>query len=144
MPINILKMFCLSFCCIYAVSPMLVLAHEAPQMVTPAYEYKISNVPEKKMATIIVEYAPGAKTPSHRHGQAFVVAYVLEGAIRSQVDDEEPKVYQTGESWTENPGAHHVMSENASSTEPAKLLATFVTDIEATDLVILDKGELQQ
>ena len=54
------------------------------------------------------------------------MAYVLSGQIRSQVDGEPARVYKPGETWYEAPGAHHVISENASSTEPATLLAVFV------------------
>ena len=72
---------------------------------------------------------PGGKSGSHRHaGSAFIYARVLPGAIRSQVNDEPVRVYQTGESWHEVPGAHHRVSENASDREPASLLAVFVVD----------------
>ncbi|MGH6905378.1 MAG: cupin domain-containing protein, partial [Geminicoccaceae bacterium] len=47
-----------------------------------------------------------------------VVAYVLEGAIRSKVNDGPVTVYQAGESWIEPPGAAHSVSANASATEP--------------------------
>jgi quercetin dioxygenase-like cupin family protein len=53
---------------------------------------------------------------------------VLSGAIRSQVDDEPVRVYQTGEGFYENPGSHHRISENASASAPASLLAVFITD----------------
>jgi quercetin dioxygenase-like cupin family protein len=53
---------------------------------------------------------------------------VVSGAIRSHVDDEPAKVYRAGEGFFELPGAHHKVSENASDTEPARLLAVFVVD----------------
>jgi quercetin dioxygenase-like cupin family protein len=99
----------------------------------------IPNVPGKTMTALVVEYAPGAKSPSHRHGQAFVVGYVLSGAIRSQVDGGEERVFHAGEHWTEKPGAHHTVSENASDTEPAKLLAIFIADTKDKNLVTFDK-----
>jgi D-arabinose 1-dehydrogenase-like Zn-dependent alcohol dehydrogenase len=58
----------------------------------------------------------------HRHGNAFVYAYVLEGAVRSQLEGEPMRTYHQGENWIEQPGAHHVATENASNTEPAELL----------------------
>src|SRR3954454_22835482 len=89
---------------------------QAPrEKVTPAFSEDIANVPGKKLVAVIVEYAPGGTTPAHRHAKsAFITGYVLSGAIRSQVDEGAPKVYKTGESFTEAPGAHHVVSENAS------------------------------
>ena len=38
------------------------------------------------------------------------------------------KVYHAGEGFYEMPGSHHRISENASDTEPASLLAVFVVD----------------
>ena len=111
------------------------------ETIAPAFAHPIANVPGKTMTAIIVSYAPGAKTASHRHGQAFVVGYVLEGSIRSKVDSEEEKVYGVGQSWTERPGAHHRVSENASTTVPAKILAVLVADANAKDLLRFDKPE---
>lgn len=98
--------------------------------VTEVFKRSIPNVPGKSMIVVRVGYAPGEKTPAHTHEKsAFIMAYVLEGAIRSQVEGGGPaRVYRAGETWFENPGAHHVVSENASDTEPASLLAVFVVD----------------
>jgi quercetin dioxygenase-like cupin family protein len=63
---------------------------------------------------------------------------VLEGEIRSQVNDQPEHVYKA-ESWTEMPGDHHKVSANASSTKPARLLAIFVVDTTQQELVIPDK-----
>ncbi|AXL53847.1 cupin [Paraburkholderia caffeinilytica] len=109
------------------------------ETITPAFTEAIANVPGKTMTALVVDYAPGGKSPSHRHGQAFVVAYVLSGAIRSRINDGEEHVFHAGESWTEKPGAHHTVSENASDTEPAKLLAIFVADTKDKKLVTFDK-----
>lgn len=111
-------------------------AHET---ITPAFTEAIANVPGKTMTALVVDYAPGGKSPSHSHGQAFVVGYVLSGAIRSRVDSGEERVFHAGEYWTEKPGAHHMVSENASNTEPAKLLAIFVADTNDKNLVTFDK-----
>jgi quercetin dioxygenase-like cupin family protein len=107
--------------------------------ITPAFRTAIANVPGKTMTAIVVDYKPGQKSPPHRHGQAFVVGYVLSGAISSQLNDGESRVYHAGESWTEVPGVHHTVSENASTTRPAKLLAIFVADDNDKDLVTWDK-----
>ena len=87
----------------------------------------------------MVDYPPGGKSTSHRHAaSAFIYAYVISGAVRSQVDDQPVKVYKAGEGWSENPGAHHRVSENASETEPAKLLAVFVVDSSEGTLTVPD------
>lgn len=64
---------------------------------------------------------------------------MLEGAIRSKVNDATERTYQVGESWTAVPGDHHQVSQNASSTVPAKLLAVFVVDTSDREIVIPDK-----
>jgi quercetin dioxygenase-like cupin family protein len=88
-----------------------------------------SNVPGKSFEGVAISYPPGAKSGAHRHAKsAFIVAYVIAGAIRSQVEGEPARVYHTGDTWTEAPGAHHTISENASATEPADLLAVFLLD----------------
>jgi quercetin dioxygenase-like cupin family protein len=88
-----------------------------------------SNVPGKSLEAVAVSYPPGAKSESHHHApSAFIMAYVISGAIRSQVEGESARVYHAGETWTEAPGAHHTISENASGTERAELLAVFLLD----------------
>jgi quercetin dioxygenase-like cupin family protein len=108
--------------------------------VSVVFDQELPNVPGKSMRAVLVEYAPGAGSPSHRHPtSAFIYARVLDGAIRSKVNDEPERTYQTGESWTEKPGDHHQVSKNASATEPAKLLAIFVVDTSDRQIVIPDK-----
>ena len=87
----------------------------------------------------MVDYPPGGQSIPHRHaGSAFIYAYVLEGEIRSQVDDEPARVYRPGESWFEKPGAHHRVSENASNTQRARLLAVFIIDVGDDQLTVPD------
>src|SRR5689334_11236563 len=108
--------------------------------VKPVFEHVIPNIQGKNMVAVVVNYAPGGKSPAHRHARsAFIYAYVLSGAIRSQVDDEPAKVYQVGEGFYEMPGSHHRISENASDSDPASLLAVFVVDSKDTPLTTPDK-----
>ena len=110
-----------------------VAAHAPGETVTPQFTHALPNVPGKSLTAVVVDYAPGAKSHSHRHApSAFIYAYVLEGHIRSQVDDQPAKVYAAGENFFEEPGAHHVISENASDSEPARLLAVFVANTGET------------
>jgi len=123
-----------------ATPPMTGSTHGAPlrDTVTVAADEPIPNLPGKRLVTHIVDYPPGASSVPHRHGSAFIYAYVLSGAIRSQVDDEPVRVYQPGETWFERPGSHHRVSENASDTESARLLAVLIVDAGEKQLVIPD------
>jgi quercetin dioxygenase-like cupin family protein len=108
--------------------------------VTAVANAPIPNLSGKRLVSRIVEYPPGGGSVPHRHARsAFVYAYVLSGAIRSQVDDEAARVYRPGETWFENPGAHHRVSENASDTEPARLLAVIVVDAADEQLTFPDR-----
>jgi quercetin dioxygenase-like cupin family protein len=109
------------------------------ETVTVAANEPIPNLPGKRLVSLIVDYAPGASSSAHRHApSAFIYAFVLAGAVRSQVDDEPARVYETGEAWSEMPGAHHRVSENASDRERARLLAVFILDAADERLVISD------
>ncbi|WP_223119704.1 cupin domain-containing protein [Salinicola corii] len=113
-------------------------ASASRETVEQEFRYEIPNIPGKVVTSLSVEYPPGASTPAHMHGDAFVIGYVLEGSIRSRVDGK-TNVYGVGESWTENPGASHELSENASATEPAKILAIFISDARQEELVEMMK-----
>lgn len=108
--------------------------------VTQIFDRELPNVLGKSMRAVLVEYGPGAASPAHRHPpSAFIYATVLEGEIRSQVNDGPAHVYKAGEAWTEQPGDHHKVSANASDTKPARLLASFVVDTADKEIVIPDK-----
>jgi len=82
-----------------------------------------------KITVLEVAYAPGAASPAHSH-PCPVVAYVVSGAIRSQVKGEPEAVYRAGESFFERANGVHLISANASRTAPAKFLAYFLCDHE--------------
>ena len=100
------------------------------ETVGPILDQSLPNAPGKRMTVITVGYAPGEASGPHRHAASgFLYARVLSGHIRSQVEGAgAARVYGPGEGWTEGPGAHHVLSENASASEPASLLVVFVAD----------------
>jgi quercetin dioxygenase-like cupin family protein len=103
------------------------IAHSAGQgeKVSLVSSELLPNAPGQRLSTILVEYEPGGKSVSHHHA-GVVMAYILEGSIRSQLKGGEAHVYHAGETFFEPPGSEHLISENASKTEPAKLLAIFV------------------
>ena len=87
-----------------------------------------------------VSYAPGASSAAHSH-PCPVIAYVTEGAVRSQVNDGPETIYKTGEAFYEAPNGVHRVSANASQTEPAKLLAMFVCDHATPVTVAVPEGK---
>ena len=98
--------------------------------VTPVFSADLPNLPGNSLTAVLVEYAPGGSSDSHRHAGS-VFAYVIDGAVRSKLDDGSEIVYRAGESFFEPPGTHHAVSANASDTEPARLLAIIVAETGA-------------
>lgn len=112
-----------------------VNARERTETVTPNFQHALTNVPGKSMIAVTVDYPPGAASAPHVHAKsAFIFAYVVSGAIESQVNEGPKRVYHAGESFHEDPGSQHRVSRNASATEPARLLAVFVVDSGDTGL----------
>src|SRR5690606_17548352 len=86
--------------------------------VTPNLEQAIPNIPGKSLIAVEVDYPPGGASVPHVHAKSAVIyAYVVSGAIESQVNDGAKRVYRAGESWFEPPGSSHPVSRNASQTE---------------------------
>jgi quercetin dioxygenase-like cupin family protein len=103
--------------------------------ITVQYDQPLPNVPGKSLRVVQVEYPPGGASAAHTHARsAFIYARVLKGAIRSAVNDSAPRVYQEGEAFQENPGDRHEVSANASTTQPATLLAVFIVDTADTEM----------
>ncbi len=107
-----------------------------PGVVVPISSEALPNVPGKRITIVKVTYPPGGFTPPHRHAGS-VTAYVTAGSIRSQLAGGPLETFLPGQSFFEPPGAFHIVSENASMTEPAELIAIFVADEGAT-LTIFD------
>lgn len=130
------------FCTLLVASlPLGSVLADAPKeknaKVTLVYQHELPNVPGKSIKGVLVEYGPGGYSPGHTHAKsAFIYATVLEGAIRSKVNDGPATVYKAGQSFSEMPGDRHAVSANASETEQAKLLAVFVVDTNETVLTI--------
>ena len=121
-----------------AVSTVPAFAADTDAVVMPQFAHALPDVPGKSMRVVTVSYPPGGTTPGHRHGQAFVYAYVLSGHVRTQVEGEPEKIVGPGDGWYEMPGAHHMVSANASKTEPAKFLVVFIAG-DKDELVTMDK-----
>jgi quercetin dioxygenase-like cupin family protein len=89
-----------------------VFVHDLPNITMEDWQVTVSYV----------NYPPGRVGQAHHHA-GFVLAYVLEGAIVAKISGQPEKTYKTGEMFFEPPGSTHEVSNNASQTEPAKLLA---------------------
>ncbi|WP_434577018.1 cupin domain-containing protein [Pseudomonas sp. Z1-6] len=116
-----------------------LFAHEAgsSEKVQVLQEKQLKNLPGKKAMMLTVDYAPGQSSTAHKH-QGTAMAYVLEGAITSQVKGEPAITYKAGEYWYEPAGSEHLVSKNASATQPAKLLVFMVMGENEAVLIPLE------
>jgi quercetin dioxygenase-like cupin family protein len=112
-------------------------AGSALDKVEPIASYALPNVPGKRVTIVRVFYGPGGFTRPHRHAGS-VTAYVTKGEIRSQLGGGPLETFQVGQSFFEPPGATHLVSANASNTEPAELIAVFVADEGAQLTTFID------
>jgi quercetin dioxygenase-like cupin family protein len=87
----------------------------------------LSNTPDHNLKAVTVQLEPGVTVPSHTHG-GFVFVFVLEGTVRSQLNNAKTIEFKTGEYWVEPPGTVHSVTQNTSQTEIAKVLAVFVVN----------------
>ena len=104
-------------------------------VVTPISCERLPNVPGKSITMAIVAFPPNGFTPRHRH-PGSVSAFVLKGTLRSPLEGAPAGTFTQGQTWFEPPGTVHLFAENASTTEPAELIAVFVAD-EGAELTTL-------
>jgi quercetin dioxygenase-like cupin family protein len=94
---------------------------------------ELANVPGKNLQMLTVEYPPGSASPPHRH-HAQVFVYVLSGSLRMQVQGSPVVTLRPGQVFYEDLDDVHTISENASLSEPAKILVFMVKDKSAYEL----------
>jgi len=110
------------------------LAQSQTAQITPLLTKELTGIPGKEASMLTVEYPPGGSSPIHRHN-AHVFVYVLEGAIVMQVKGGTEVQLTRGQTFYESPNDVHVVSRNASTTEPARFIVFSVKDTGAPIVV---------
>ncbi|MEL1086659.1 cupin domain-containing protein [Pseudomonas sp. OB66] len=113
------------------------MAHDPSEKITVLQDQLLKNVPGKKAMMIEVDYQPGQSSIAHKH-EGTAMAYVLDGEVISQVKGEQAITYKKGQFWYEPAGSEHLVSKNASSTKPAKLLVFMVLAPDEQVLIPLE------
>ena len=109
-----------------AILPLPVSSAEVAML----FKQELADTPGKAGQLLTVEFAPGEVSPPHRHN-AHTFVYVLEGSVVMQVQGGEAKTLTAGQTFYENPDDIHTVANNASDTEPAKILVFFIKDSDA-------------
>ena len=100
----------------------------------------LPDVPGKEGMVETVDFAPGEVSQPHRHN-ADLFVYVLEGSVITQVKGGSPQTVHAGQVFYELPSDVHIVSRNASDTQPAKLLVFYVKAKGTPPTVLLRDGE---
>jgi quercetin dioxygenase-like cupin family protein len=100
---------------------------------------ELADIPGKEALILTVEFAPGGADPIHRH-DAHGFIYVLEGSVVMQVDGGELVTLTAGQTYYEGPDDVHIVGRNASSTQPARLLAVLLKNMGAPAQVLVNES----
>ena len=115
------------------------LAQAQDANVTPLMEQALAAKSGHDVTMLTVEYAPGGSSKPHRH-DAQVFVYVLDGAVTMQVKGGPLRTLKPGDTFNEAPNDEHIVSANASKTQPAKFLVFMIKSANApTTLPVEDK-----
>src|SRR3978361_583636 len=104
------------------------------------YKFKLLNTPDKTILGLKVTFPPNASTPPHTHAGAFVTVHVLTGSVLNKMNDSTMTVKNAGDSFYEAPGCRHRISDNASKTEEAIIMVTFVLETEKMESILEKEG----
>ncbi|MDR6635822.1 quercetin dioxygenase-like cupin family protein [Phyllobacterium sp. 1468] len=124
----LLILFVSASACVLGTLP--AVAAEDSAKVTPLMQKDLPNYPGKEGLMISVVYEGGGSSPIHKHdANAFV--YVLEGSIVMQVKGEKEVTLSPGDTFYESPSDIHLVSRNASKTDPAKFIVVLLKTKDA-------------
>ena len=119
---KLLKVLLISF----TLLPISALSAEVAML----FKQELVDMAGKAGQVLTVEFAPGEVSAPHRHN-AHTFVYVLQGSVVMQVQGGEAKTLTAGQTFYENPDDIHTVANNASATEPAKILVFFIKDSDA-------------
>ena len=129
-------------CLLLALSSVVASSSANAQVgtVTRLMTKDLPDVPGKEGMVETVDFAPGEASLPHRHN-ADLFVYVLQGSIITQVKGGRTLTLHAGDVFHESPTDVHIVSRNASETQPAKLLVFYVKKKGAPPSVLLRDGE---
>jgi quercetin dioxygenase-like cupin family protein len=105
-----------------------------------AFAHALPGMDGSRLTLKIVEVAYGPGGFSHPHSHPCpVIGHVIQGALRTQVKGEREAVYEAGQTFYEAPHGVHLVSANASRSDPTRLIAIFVCDRD-TPLTVAAPG----
>lgn len=130
-----LSIACAVAICIAAAAPAHAQDHAAELAKQPGviFARALEDVPGTNLVVVALEYPPKSQQQSeaprqyigHRHpGSVYV--YVVKGTARLGIEGQPVQEIQEGGSFFEPKGVLHTLTESASATEPASLIAVLL------------------
>jgi quercetin dioxygenase-like cupin family protein len=119
-----------------AISTLAIAENFPPLQRVPVLEEAIpsANPPVKLVRGARIRFAPRQLTGLHRH-PISVAGVVTAGSFIFKREGEAEKVIKAGESFFEPAGVTTERFDNASDTEPAELVAFYLTDTKDRPLI---------
>ena len=93
---------------------------------TDLHQTPLLHTEDRVFQLYVVDFAPGGATPRHLH-PGDEIAHVVEGTVVLEMQGEEPRTFNAGQSFHPRPNTPHV-ARNASATAPAKLVVSSITE----------------
>ena len=100
----------------------------------PLASLELDPAPLSRVKVVRLEFEPGQATGLHLHPMP-VLGYVAEGAFLVQPEGEETRRYRAGEVVLEPAGKRMLRFDNASTDQPAVLIATYLGGGEKDRLI---------
>jgi quercetin dioxygenase-like cupin family protein len=103
-------------------------AQPAPARANQLLTQPLADLPGREVRITLLDRAPGATSPPHRHPGHHTFGYVIEGTYEFAINGEPPRLLKAGDVFYEPPGALHSTSRNPSSDKPTKIVVFMVAD----------------
>src|SRR5438067_510024 len=97
-------------------------AQPAPAAVAQILSQPLSDLPGREVRMSLLDRAPGAASPPHRHPGHHTFGYVIEGTYEFAIDRQPARLLKAGDTFYEPPGAVHSTSRNPSADQRLKIL----------------------
>ncbi|HEU4620462.1 MAG TPA: cupin domain-containing protein, partial [Gammaproteobacteria bacterium] len=139
-----LSLACAAALCVAAATGV-ARADDKPSGPRVLFQAPLADAPGKNLVVVELNPPPHPEAPStpehHRRGHRHpgsVYVYVTQGAVRLGLEGQPVQVVHAGESFFEPVGAHHIIGESASATEPARAIAVMIVP-DGAPLTTLDE-----
>ena len=102
---------------------------------TDLHQTPLLHTEDRVFQLYVVDFAPGGATSRHLH-PGDEIAHVVEGTVVLEMQGEEPRTFNAGQSFHPRPNTPHV-ARNASATTPAKLVVSSITEAGKPSTVLV-------